>query len=260
MLANLKDQPQVRVILTKNHERGDPRLAAATLEQTLAGNNNQIDAVIATDSRMAAAAVEMLKSKGLSQKVITVGVGADQQASRALVAGDHNAEVDLMPEIMAQHAFDAAVGLATTGHWQYDTQIKNGDFDVPAKITPVRLVTKEDSYLLEQRWGKLTEEDKQQKQQQGQQNQQGQHEQQGQQGQQDQQGQQGQQGQQSQQGQQGQQQGRKTTLRVTTQDGKTVEIQINGEIKKIETIDGAGGQGGGQGEGEGQGGAGGGGS
>lgn len=73
---------------------------------------------------MAAAAVEMLKSKGLSQKVITVGVGADQQASRALVAGDHNAEVDLMPEIMAQHAFDAAVGLATTGHWQYDTQIK----------------------------------------------------------------------------------------------------------------------------------------
>ena len=61
----------------------------------------------------------------------------------------------------------------------------------------------------------------------------------------------GEQGQQSQQGQQGQQQGRKTTLRVTTQDGKTVEIQINGEIKKIETIDGAGGQAADKGEGEG---------
>lgn len=239
VLANLKNQSQVRVVHAKNHDRGDPQLATATLEQALASNNNQIDAVVATDGRMAAAAAAMLKSRGLSQKVITVGVGADQQASRALVAGDHQAEVDLMPEVMAQHAYDAAVGLATTGHWQYEKQIKNGDFDVPAKITPVRLLTKNESYLLEQRWGKLTGQEEQQGQQ-GQQ-QQGQQQQGQQQGQQGQSGQQ--QGQQEQQGQQQGQQGRKTTLRVTTQDGKTVEMQINGEIKKIETIDGTSGQG-----------------
>jgi ABC-type sugar transport system substrate-binding protein len=230
VLDNLKDQSQVRVVQAKNHDRGDPQLATATLDQALVSSNNQIDAVIATDGRMAAAAAEMLKNRGLGQRVITIGVGADQQASRALAAGDHKAEVDLMPEVMAQHAFDAAVGLATTGHWQYDAQIKNGDFDVPAKITPVRLLTKNESYLLEQRWGKLTG--------QAQQGQQGQSGQQGQQGQSGQSGQQGQQGQQS-------QSGRKTTLRITTQDGKTVEMQINGEIKKIETIDGTGGQGGG---------------
>ncbi len=261
VLENLRDHPQVQVVLVKEHARGDPQQATATLEQALAAANNQIDAVLATDSRMAAAAASMLKSRGLDQRVLTVGVGADQQSSRALTSGEHDAEIDVMPDLIAQYAFDAAVGMATTGHWQYDTQVKNGDFDIPAKVTPVRLITRSEAYLLEQRWNKMG----------------------GQQGQQAQQTQQGQQGQQAQQGGQGQQSGgqggsggnsagnigsnggnsaggngqgvqngagRKTTLRITTQDGKTVEMQINGEIKKIETIDGAGnGQaGGGQGE------------
>jgi len=254
VLKNLQNQPQIRIVQAKNHARGDPQLAVATLERALSDTNNQIDAVVATDGRIAAAVVDALNSRGLSQKVITVGVGADQQASQALVAGTHQAEVDLMPEVMAQHAYDAAVGLATTGHWQYEKQVKNGDFDVPSKITPVRLLTKQDAYLLEQRWGKLTGQEDRQQGQQGQQQQQTQQQgqerqEQGQQPGQDEQGEQNQkqeqkQGQQ-QEGQQGKQ-GSKTTLRVTTQDGKTVEVQINGEIKKIETIDGAGGTGGGQ--------------
>lgn len=247
VLENLKDYPQVQVVLVRDHPRGDPQMATATLDEVLLSTNNKIDAVIATDSRMAAAAAEMLKSRGLDQRVITVGAGADQKASRALSAGEHDAEVDVMPDLIAQYAYDAAVGLATTGHWQYDKQLRNGDFDVPAKITPVRLITKSEAYLLEQRWGE----------QQGRQNQQGQQQgQQGQQGRQDQQqGQQGQQGGNQKQGGNGGSQGdkdggRKTTLRITTQDGKTVEMQINGEIKKIETIDGAGGgKAGSQGEG-----------
>ena len=255
----------MKVVLVQDHPRGDPQQAAATIERVLTSTNNQIDAILATDSRMAAAAAEVLKNRGLGQKIVTVGVGADQEASRALVAGDHEAEVDLMPEMIAQYAYDALVGLASTGYWQYDRQVKNGDFDVPAKITPVRLITREESYLLEQRWGPLA----------GQQDQQGQNRQ-GQQGRQDQNNQgQNQQGQDNQeqngqsqqdqgQGQNGQDQqsrdsqgqqdqnnqgGRKTTLRVTTRDGKTVEMQIDGEIKKIETVDGAagGGQGGSQG-------------
>lgn len=248
ILQTLKGQAQVQVVLVKDHPRGDPQMAASTLEQVLASTSNGIDAVLATDSRMAAAAADLLKNRGLSERVITVGAGADQQSSRSLVAGDHDAEVDVMPELIAQYAYDAAVGLAANGYWQYDSQTRNGDFDVPAKITPVRLITRSESYLLEQRWGKAEGQDQGQQgnqqggEQSGQQN--------GQQG-----GQNGQNGQNGQPGGQGQNSGnagagnsaRKTTLRVTTQDGKTVEIEINGEIKKIETVDGgeeAGGQGG----------------
>ena len=264
LLERLNKMPQVRVILVQDHPRGDPGQAAATVERVLTETSNQIEAILATDSRMAAAAAEVLKNRGLSQKIVTAGVGADQQASRALVAGEHEAEVDLMPEMIAQYAYDALVGLASTGYWQYDRQVKNGDFDVPAKITPVRLITREESYLLEQRWGPLAGQQGQQGQsQQAQQDQQKQNNQ-GQNQQRQNQQEQGQQGQngQDQQGrdsqgrqEQNQQGGRKTTLRVTTRDGKTVEVQIDGEIKKIETMDGTagGGQGGSQGGSQGEG-------
>lgn len=247
VLENLKDQSLVQVFLVKDHPRGDPKMAASTLDQALVSTNNQIDAVLATDSRMAAAAAEMLKNRGLSQRVITVGVGADQQASRALVTGDHDAEADIMPDLIAQYAFDAAVGLATTGHWQYDKQVRNGDFDVPAKITPVRLITRNEAYLLEQRWGKLTgQEGGQQGQQGGQDKQTGEQKQSG-----------GSGGGKEGGGQEKGEGGKKTTLRITTQDGKTVEMQIKGEIKKIETIEGAGKAGGGGSGGQGEGGGGG---
>lgn len=248
ILRRLKGQAGVQVVLVKDHPQGNPQMAASTLEQVLASTSNGIDAVVATDSRMAAAAADMLKNRGLSERVITIGTGADQKSSQALAAGDHDAEVDVMPELIAQYAYDAAVNLAVTGHWQNDSMIRNGDFDVPARIVPVRLITRSESYLLEQRWGQT----------QGQnQGQQGNQRQGGQQG--DQQG--GQQGDQnsqssgqSQGGSGNAGQGKKTTLKITTQDGKTVEMQINGEIKRIETIDGGGA--GGEGNGNGQGGGG----
>ncbi|OPX83782.1 MAG: D-xylose-binding periplasmic protein precursor [Pelotomaculum sp. PtaB.Bin104] len=244
---NLKGKPQVQVVLAKDHPGGNPQMATATLEQALSSANNQIDAVLATDSRMAEAAVELLKNRGLCQRVVTVGVGAGEQASRALVAGDHDAEVDVMPELIAQYAFDAAIGLATTGHWQSDKQVKNGDFDVPARVTPVRLVTGSESYLLEQRWGKPAGQDGSQGGQQGQQA--GQNKQSG-----DQKQNSGSDSAKEGSGQGNKGGGKKTTLRITTQDGKTVEMQINGEIKKIETLDGPSGnkgEAGGQGQTEG---------
>jgi len=225
LLKNLEGQSGVQIVQAKDHPGGDPQMVTATLEQVLASTGNGVDAIVATDSRMAAAATDLLKKQGLSDRVVTIGVGADQKASQALVKGDHDAEVDVMPELMAQHIYDAAVNLATTGHWQNDSRVENGGFDVPAKITPVRLITKNESYLLEQRWAMSQEEG------------------------QDQQGDQGGGQQQDQQGgenNQQEQKSQKTTLKITTQEGKTVEMQIDGEIKKIETS--AQGEGGGGGD------------
>lgn len=250
LLSNLNGSPAVKVIQVKDHPGGDPQMAAATVEQTLTSTGGQVDAFVATDGRMAVSAAEVLKNRGLKQRVVTVGVGADEKTARALAAGEHDAEVDLMPDLLAQYAYDAGVGLATTGHWQYDTQLKNGDFDVPAKITPVRLITKNEVYLLEQRFGKLTGQEGG-----------GQGGQSGQGGQ----GSSGEGGSGSQDkdksgsgekkesqgsggGGKGEQAGKgkkKTTLKITTQDGKTVEVQIDGEIKKIETVEGGGAAGGG---------------
>lgn len=210
----------------REHPQGDPGRAAATVHEALAAG--PLGAVLATDSRMAVSAVEVLRQRGLLNEVMTVGVGADRTAAEALVAGDHDAEVDVRPDLLAQFSYDAAVGLARDGHWAYETQITSGDYTVPTRLVPVRLVQGNNAFLLRDYYGDLTRGGGR-----------------GGQGRQSGGGQgQGQQGGGQQQGQQQQQP--MTKLMIKTQDGKTVEIDVPGEIKSIEAQrqDGGGQQGG----------------
>ncbi|MBE3587268.1 MAG: substrate-binding domain-containing protein [Thermoanaerobacteraceae bacterium] len=273
----LKGNPRVQVVAEVDQPGNDPSAVSPAVQQALAKLNNQIDVILAADSRLAMPAVEVLKAAGLNNRVLTVGVGAGREASRALVAGEHDGEVDNRPDLLGQYALDAAVGLAKTGHWQYDTRVTSGDYSIPARIVPVRLISQANSFLLQERWGKELERKPGGGQDQGggspggdQGGDQG-----GQQGG-DQEGDQGQGGEQGGQASQagqggGGQQKPRTTLRITTRDGKTVEVQIQGEVKKIESVEGArpgarqmpsqaGGGGAGGGAGGGGGGAGGGGS
>lgn len=190
--------------------------------------DKRIDAILATDSRLALGAAQALKAAGLKNGVVTAGVGAGKEAALALAVGEHNAEVDTMPELMGQYIYDAAVSLAKTGHWQNDTLVNNGNYILPAKIIPVRLIDKANVYLLEQRWGKEMK---------------------GKGGPQKVEGDGGSSSGDSESGGSGDSGGAgseggqakeeektaKTKLRITTQDGKTVEVDIPGEVKKIES-------------------------
>jgi ABC-type sugar transport system substrate-binding protein len=225
------EDSRVRVIQEVEHVRGKPESAVITVRQLLAKYNNQIDLILATDSRLAMAGVQALKSAGLNKRVLTLGFGADKEASRALLAGEHDAEVDPMPELLGQYAFDAAVNLAGAAHWQYDTRVLSGDYSVPARIIPVRLIKKTNAYLLEQRWGKEIrsggfesgeEGKKEQEKGKGGENGQDQEKRQD----------EGEQG-----SQEGNGQKKKTRLRITTQEGKKIEMDIPGEIKSIETVE-----------------------
>ncbi|WP_052303885.1 sugar ABC transporter substrate-binding protein [Desulfofundulus kuznetsovii] len=223
----LEANPQVRVVEEARQPGNQPAMASLAVQQALAGFNNKIDVILASDSRLAIAAVEVLKAAGLNNRVLTVGVGADREASRALLAGEHDAEVDTRPELLGQYALDAAVGLAKTGHWQYDTRVTSGDYSIPARIVPVRLIQSANAYLLQERWGKEVVQKQggghgQGETQTGGSDQSGGSPEQGDQG--------GQAG--------GGKQKPRTTLRITTREGKTVEVQIQGEVQRIESVEG----------------------
>jgi len=228
--AALQGQEDIRIVQVYTYPKWDPASIAANLAEAIS-REGRIDVVLANDSALAMAAVDFLQTGGYDKSVLTVGAGADEKASQRLVNGEHDAEVDLQPEMLGRFALEAAVGLAKTGYWQYGDKVSNGDYSVPARIVPARLITAKNAYLLEERWKGLK---KAREQEAGQQQSQG-----GQPSGQSQNSQQGQQGEQSQQGQQdqGKQQG-KTMLRITTQDGKTMEVQIDGEVKKIESSQG----------------------
>lgn len=219
LYTSLQGNSKVRLVAEEEFTAADINQDNQKIQQRLESKIKQTDVILATDSRLSEAAVAVVKAKGLAGQVLTAGVGAGLKASQAILKGEHEAEVDLMPELMAQSIFDAAQSLAKTGYWQYTTQVVNGDYNIPAQITPVRLINRENLYLLEERWGKeLKKEVKESEK-----------------------------GNQKGPVQEGEEQKSsspdkgegelkpKTTLRITTQEGKTVEVQIPGEVKSIET-------------------------
>jgi hypothetical protein len=226
----LGESSEVSLISQETVREGDPSLVAGILQRVLVENGNNIQAVLATESRLAMAAVEVLKGAGINNRVLTAGVGADQKASKGLAGGEHDAEVDTRPDLLGQYALDAAIDLAKQGRWQYDGQSDSGTYSVPSRITPVRLIQSDNIYLLEQRWGGIKGEGG------GGQGGGGGGGSEG--GSGGGGGDQGSGGSGGNEGSTGGQQGgsgKKTTLRITTQEGKTIEVQIDGEIKKIES-------------------------
>ncbi|WP_042316263.1 substrate-binding domain-containing protein [Desulfofarcimen acetoxidans] len=240
--AVLKGDKRVADLKVQSNLRADPGLARVAVENTLAAG--KLDAVLANDSRLAMAAVQVLTERNLAAQVVTVGVGADSKSVRGIASGQHDAEVDNSPELLAQYITDAAVELAKTGHWQYTGHVPNGQYDVATKITPVRLITMKDLYLLGERAsgsGGGNEQNDKSDQQSGGSSHSGEKQGGGEQGGSgENSGDQGGSGGQSQSGAQGQSGKRKTTLKITTQDGKTMEVELNGEIKSIESKDGGG--------------------
>lgn len=211
----LNAYPAVAVTV-ENVPGSDPRAVGPLVTGTLDRYGNAVDAVAAADSRFAVAAVEVLRARGLAGRVVTAGVGADRRATDLMSAGQHGAEVDVQPEMLGTAALRAAVDLVRRGEWAYETRVATGDFSVPAQIIPVRLIRPANLYLLTERWRKY-----------------------------------GGGGGSPKGSSRGDGEGaggggagkggkkgaaKKTRLRVTTQDGRTVEIDVPGEVKKIETV------------------------
>lgn len=215
-VAALQGNKDINLMGIYDHPHWDSVSIPATLAEIM--GQDRIDVILANDSSLAMAAVEYLKMGGYEKTVLTVGAGADEKASKALVNGEHDAEVDVQPEMLGQFALKAAFGLAKADHWQYTTQVNNGDYSVPAHIVPARLITTKNAYLLEQRWKDLKTTFEKEDQQQSNDSS-------------SEQEQQNSPEPQSKQGEEG-----KTILKITTQDGKSMEVQINGEVKKIESL------------------------
>lgn len=217
-IAAVEANPDLNLTRIQENPLWDTALVTTALSEMMASDRLP-DVVLANDSSLAIAAVEFFKEARIDRRVVTVGAGADRDSTMAILNGEHDGEVDPMPEMLAAYALDAARDLAKNGHWQFDSQVQNGDYCIPAKIVPVRLIGRNNVFLLQDRWDELKEKMKKRQQENEQQQAQGQQ-------------QQGQQGQ-EQQGNQG-----STMVRITTEEGETMELMIDGTVQKIESLEG----------------------
>lgn len=207
-------------------------------------------AIVTQDPALTTALLEYLKVSPMAPKPFTVGIGGHKTVVKAMMNNQHEAEVDIRPDLLAAYAMEAAVRLSQDGHLDYDQKIKNDSSDVPVREIPVRLITKDNIYLMKAMWGKELEKEKGKKPEEKSKQEEsggssGQGSEKSSQGQ-DSKGQSSEGDQAGGEGQKGEQKGQKgkmTKLKITTKEGRTMEIEVPGDVQSIETKMGESGKG-----------------
>jgi len=109
-----------------------PENAMKLTENVLTANNNQIDAILASNDSTAQGAIQALKEQGLAGEIPITGQDADLASCQAIVAGEQTMSVyKPLPKLAAaaiQLAFDVATGKAIKTNATYP----NGKKDVPS--------------------------------------------------------------------------------------------------------------------------------
>ena len=151
----LKKYPNIKIAVDQTHRAWSRHLAMATTENALTNYNNDIQGIVANNSGMIMGAVQALIAEDLTDKIITVGSDADKDSCQAIIDGTNNADVDKMPYQLGLGAFEIAVKIAKGENFKTDKVIQNGKYKVPVKLTPVRLITKENVKEMKDRWPDL---------------------------------------------------------------------------------------------------------
>ncbi len=123
--------------------------------KTALAKSSPPQAILCHSPEITAAAIQAVEQQGLVGQVQTYGMGTQSQAIDALEQGKHTAEVDFMPEQLAQTLLETAKSLSQGEGWSYERQIANGTHNIPAKFIPIRSITIDNLYLLQSRMEKL---------------------------------------------------------------------------------------------------------
>ena len=92
---------------------------------------------------------------GLTDLIVTIGVGAGAEACRQIILKKQDAEVDRMPYERGLEALKAAIDAINDRPFSYDTKLPNGEIVTETKFGPIRLITPANYLVLEKMWPSL---------------------------------------------------------------------------------------------------------
>jgi ABC-type sugar transport system substrate-binding protein len=124
-------------------------------DQVLKNYAGNIQAVIAVDSVLAVGAARGAHLHGLSEEVVTVGVGAGEEACHQIMQKRHDAEVDLMPYERGEQALQAAISVSNGESFPSDVELPSGKIFTRTLFTPVRIITPANYLEVERMWPNL---------------------------------------------------------------------------------------------------------
>ncbi len=145
------------------HSRASPLDTDVALDLTdrvLKNYAGNIQAIIAVDSTLAVGAVRGVQLHELAGQIVTVGVGAGEEACRQIMFKQHDAEVDTIPYQRGQEVLKAALDALNDRPFSFDAELPNGRILMKTKFSPIRLITPANYSVVRQMWPNLFEDKK----------------------------------------------------------------------------------------------------
>jgi D-xylose transport system substrate-binding protein len=133
VLKPFVDRGDVKVVTDQWAKDWQPVEALKIMENALTRNNNQVDAVVASNDGTAGGAVQALAEQKLAGKVLVTGQDADLAACQRIVAGTQTMTVYKPIHLLANKAAEVAVRMARKEPLGDPTRpTSNGKKDVPS--------------------------------------------------------------------------------------------------------------------------------
>ena len=138
----------------------DTDVALDLTDRVLKNYAGNIQAIIAVDSTLAVGAVRGAQLHELADQIVTVGVGAGEEACRQIMFKQHDAEVDTIPYQRGQAVLKAALDALYDRPFSFDVELPNGRILTKTKFNTIRLITPANYSVVERMWPNLFEDKK----------------------------------------------------------------------------------------------------
>lgn len=129
-----------------------PDTCKQILTEVLQANNNEVDAILAPNDVLAAAAREVLTSLNITKPVLISGMDASLDAIKRIVKGEQEMTIYMNLETMANTAIDEAFNLASKKAVNVNSEVSgDGVTKIDAFLVNGQVITKEnlDKLLIE---------------------------------------------------------------------------------------------------------------
>lgn len=138
VLQPLIDDGKIKLVGDQWVDGWLPENALKIMENALTANNNNIDAVVASNDATAGGAIQALAAQGLAGKVAISGQDADLAAVKRIVAGTQTMTVYKPISKLADEAADIAVQLGKGEQPKTNATLNNGNKEVASwLLTPI---------------------------------------------------------------------------------------------------------------------------
>ena len=138
----------------------DGNVALDLTDRVLKNYAGNIQAIIAVDSTLAVGAVRGVQLHELADQIVTVGVGAGEEACRQIMFKRHDAEVGTIPYQRGEEVLKAALDVLNNRPFSFDVELSNGRILTKTKFSTIRLITPANYSVVGRMWPNLFEDKK----------------------------------------------------------------------------------------------------